>query len=96
MNNSSEVNWEESVWKEINDAVVMEMGKVRTAQKVFPTMVFDTNPTEIPNDVINFTDLSIKEGQTKQFVEIYHEFPLTATQVTHSFLIKSLLTYCKM
>ncbi len=82
MNKSSEVNWEESVWKEINDAVVMEMGKVRIAQKVFPTMLLDTNPAEIPNDVINFTDLSIKERQTKQFVEIYHQFSLTATQVT--------------
>lgn len=93
---TSEVNWEESVWKEINDAVVMEMGKVRTAQKVFPTMVFDTNPTEIPNDVINFTDLSIKEGQTKQFVEIYHEFPLTATQVTKEAKNKTCKTLARM
>ena len=79
---SNGINWPEAVLTEINEAVVVEMGKVRTAQKVFPTTAFDTNPTEIPNDVINFTDLSIKEGQTKQFVEIYHEFPLTATQVT--------------
>lgn len=96
MSNSSEVNWPESVWKEINDAVVMEMGKVRTAQKVFPTTVFDTNPTEIPNDVINFTDLSIKEGQTKQFVEIYHEFPLTATQVTKEAMNKTCKTLARM
>ncbi len=82
MNNSSEVDWEESIWKEINDAVVMQMGKVRAAQKVFPTTVLDTDPTEIPNHVINFTDFSIREGQTKQLVEIYQEFSLTATQVT--------------
>lgn len=54
MNNSAEVNWDPTVWKEINDSVVTEVGKVRVAQKVFPTTVFDTNPTEIPNDVINF------------------------------------------
>ena len=48
MNNSNEVNWEQSVWQEIDGAVVAEMGKVRTAQKVFPTMLVDTNPTEIP------------------------------------------------
>lgn len=96
MNNSSEVNWEESVWMEINEAVMAEMGKVRTAQKVFPTMLLDTNPTEIPNDVINFTDLSIKEGQTKQFVEIHHEFPLTATQVTKEAVNKTCKTLARM
>jgi uncharacterized linocin/CFP29 family protein len=94
--NTSEVNWDESVWKEINEAVVAEMGKVRTAQKVFPTTVFDTNPTEIPDDVINFTDLSIKEGQTKQFVEIYHEFPLTNTQVTKEAMNKTCKTLARM
>lgn len=96
MNNSSEVNWNESVWKEINEAVVAEMGKVRTAQKVFPTTLLDTNPTQIPNDVINFTDLSIKEGQTKQFVEIYHEFPLTTTQVTQEAVNKTCKTLARM
>lgn len=94
--NTSEVNWDESVWKEINEAVVAEMGKVRTAQKVFPTTVFDTNPTEIPKDVINFTDLSIKEGQTKQFVEIFHEFPLTSTQVTKETTNKTCKTLARM
>jgi uncharacterized linocin/CFP29 family protein len=96
MNNSSEVNWDEAVWKEINDAVVTEMGKVRAAQKVFPTILYDTNPTEIPNEVINFTDLSIKEGQTKQFVEIYQEFPLTATQVTKEAMNKTCKTLARM
>lgn len=96
MSNSNEVHWDENTWKEINDAVVAEVLKVRTAQKVFPTMVLDTNPTEIPNDVINFTDLSIKEGQTKQFVEIYHEFPLTATQVTKEAMNKTCKTLARM
>jgi hypothetical protein len=54
MPNSAEVNWDASVWKDINDAVVVEVGKVRVAQKVFSTVAFDTSPTEIPNDVINF------------------------------------------
>lgn len=96
MNNSNEVNWEESVWQEIDGAVVAEMGKVRTAQKVFPTMLVDTNPTEIPNEVINFADLSIKEGQTKQFVEIYHEFSLTPTQVTKEAMNKTCKTLARM
>lgn len=99
MENSNEVNWDQAVWKEINDAVKMEMGKVRIAQKVFPTMMFDTNPTEIPNDVINFQDpdgLSIKEGRTKPFVEIYQEFPLTNTQVGKEAQIKTCKTLARM
>jgi uncharacterized linocin/CFP29 family protein len=96
METSNGINWPEEVLQEINKAVVAEMGKVRTAQKVFPTILFDTNPTEIPNDVINFTDLSIKEGQTKQFVEIYHEFPLTATQVSKEATNKTCKTLARM
>ena len=103
MSNSNEVNWDPAVWKEINDAVVMEMGKVRIAQKVFPTTVFDSDPTEIPNDVIDFPDpsikesqLSIKEGQTKQFVEIYQEFPLTSAQVSKESQLKTCKTLARM
>ena len=81
MNSSYDVNWDSSIWKMINEAVVSEMGKVRTAQKVFPTKVYDTNPTEIPNDVINFPEISITEGQTKPLIELYQEFFLTVTQV---------------
>jgi len=85
---ANEVNWSEAVWQEINDAVVTEVSKVRTAQKVFPTSLLDGDPTEVANDVIVFPEgpagrgearkfLSIREGQTKPFVEIYLEFPLT-------------------
>lgn len=96
MSNSNEVNWDPAVWKEINDAVVMEMGKVRTAQKVFPTIQFDTCPTQIPNDVIDFTDLSIQEGLTKPFIEIYQEFPLTSTQVYKESELKTCKTLARM
>lgn len=96
MSNSNEVNWDENTWKEINGAVVAEVMKVRTAQKVFPTMVLDNNPTEIPNDVINFADLSIQEGLTKPFVEIHQEFPLTATQVSKEPQLKTCKTLARM
>ena len=96
MINSNEVNWNPPIWKDINDAVVAEMGRVRIAQKVFPTIVFDTCPTEIPNDVIDFTDLSIQEGSTKPFVEIYQEFPLTTTQVCKESELHSCKTLAQM
>jgi hypothetical protein len=52
----NEVNWPEAVWNEINDAVVKEAAKVRIAQRVFPTTVFDNDPTGVLNDVITFSD----------------------------------------
>ena len=45
-------------------------------------MALETNPPDIPSDVIDFSDLSIKEGQAKQFVEICQEFPLAIAQVS--------------
>jgi uncharacterized linocin/CFP29 family protein len=103
MGHSNEVNWEESVWMEINEAVKTEIMKVRIAQKVFPTMIFDTNPTEVPNDVINFPDdsnkipyLSILEGDTKPFVEIYQQFQLTSTQVSKETHLKTCKTLARM
>src|SRR4051794_40583592 len=80
-NNSNGVEWTDEAWRAINEAVVKEVAKVRIAQKVFPTVEFDSSPTEVPYDLIDFADMSIKEGITKPFVEIYQEFPLTSTQV---------------
>jgi uncharacterized linocin/CFP29 family protein len=76
-----EVDWTEATWKEINDAVLAEVGKVRAAQKVFPTAHFENSPVQIPDELINFQNLSIQEGQTKPFVEIFATFTLTSTQV---------------
>ena len=97
-NNSNGVNWDETTWQEINDAVVKEVAKVRVAQKVFPTIALDSNPTEIPNDVITFADdgPSIQEGRTKSLIEIYLEFSLTATQVNREPQIKTCKTLARM
>lgn len=96
MNSSHEVNWTPLIWQDINDAVIAEMGRVRSAQKVFPATEYESNPTEIPNDVINFTDLSIREGQTKPFVEIFQEFSLTSAQVMNEAQLKSCRTLAQM
>jgi uncharacterized linocin/CFP29 family protein len=81
METPSEVNWPESVWREINDGVLKEINKVRVAQKIFPTTMIKDNPDSVQDEIINFADLSIKEGATKPFVELIVEFPLTSTQV---------------
>jgi uncharacterized linocin/CFP29 family protein len=96
LNYSNEVNWDQAIWQEINEAVVKEVAKVRTAQKVFPTTVLDNDPTEVQNDVIVLADLSIEEGKTKPFVELYLEFPLTATQVAKEAELKTCKTLARM
>jgi uncharacterized linocin/CFP29 family protein len=78
---ASELGWPESIWGEIKDAVLKEVGKVREAQKVFPTAALDMSPTQVADERINFAAMTIKEGETKPFVVIYREFSLTNNQV---------------
>jgi uncharacterized linocin/CFP29 family protein len=75
------VTWSADVWQAITDAVIQEVHKVRIGQKVFPTTMLDGDATELQDQAIDFANLSIREGRTKQFVEIYQEFTLTSTQV---------------
>lgn len=80
--NSNEVNWSDAIWQSINTAVVKEMHNVRIAQKVFPTVMMEGDPTYIPDEVIDFNTNTIREGATKPFVELYKEFALTSAQVS--------------
>ena len=83
MNGASEVGWDVATWQDMDQAVLGEMGRVRSAQKVLPATLYDTSPTEVANDVINFFNLSIREGQTKPFVELFQEFSFTSAQVAN-------------
>jgi uncharacterized linocin/CFP29 family protein len=96
MNNSNGFDWADSMWQAINDGVLHEMGKVRVAQKIFPTTVFQGSPTQVANDVINLENFGIPEGNTKSFVEIYQEFPLTNTQVGREAELKTCKTLARM
>src|SRR2546421_2360482 len=96
METTNEVNWPDAVWQQINDGVVKEVAKVRVAQKVFPTMVLDTHLTQIVNEVIDFTNLNIREGETKPFVEIHAQFSLTSAQVTQEPDQKTCATLARM
>jgi uncharacterized linocin/CFP29 family protein len=77
---TSDLNWPDQIWKDINDDVLKEVGRVRIAQKVFPTSTFDNQPTQVTNEVIDFANMTVREGDTKPFVELYREFSLTNTQ----------------
>ena len=77
---TSELNWSEQIWMDINGDALKEVGKVRVAQKVFPTSTLENDPTQIANEVIDFASMTVKEGSTKPFVEIFREFSLTSNQ----------------
>lgn len=93
---ATELNWSESMWAEINDAVLKEVWKVREAQKVFPTTAFDVSPTQVADEQIDFAAMIIKEGETKPFVVIYREFSLTNTQVMQEAELRTARTLAKM
>src|SRR6516164_317303 len=90
------VTWSADVWQGITDAVIQEVHKVKIGQKVFPTTMLDGDPTELQDQAIDFANLSIREGRTKQFVEIYQEFPLTSTQVARETADKTCQTLSRM
>ncbi len=58
----SELNWSDEIWKGINDDALKEVGKVRIAQKVFPTSLIDKDPTQIANEVIDFSNMTVGEA----------------------------------
>jgi uncharacterized linocin/CFP29 family protein len=95
-NGNAGVDWPADVWQAITDAVTQEVAKIRIGQKVFPTTMLDGDPTELPDESIDFGNLSIREGRTKQFVEIYQEFPLTSTQVAKEAADKTCQTLSRM
>jgi len=77
----NELNWSEAMWQEINQSVIKEVSKIRVAQKIFPTTVLTDNPVQVADEIIDIVNLTIKEGVTKPYVELYAEFTLTSTQV---------------
>ena len=118
--NNKDENWptrsyDDPLWKEINDAVLKEMGKVRIAQMVFPSTVLSGDPTQVINDEIEFPDfpipatgkdgpivtltrppLTIPEGRTKGFEEIYRGFALSGAQISREIETKTAMTLARM
>jgi uncharacterized linocin/CFP29 family protein len=72
--------WNDQAWKSIDDGVKTSVGAIRVAQKVFPTAQL-SNTTSVPADIFDPVQFSIAEGQTKPYLEIAVEFPLTHGQV---------------
>lgn len=75
--------WTPQIWSEIDKAVQEEVGRIRVAQKVFPTMK-TPGAANVPADEYNVAGpgpLAMNEGVTRPFIEIFFEFQLTQAQV---------------
>src|SRR5215217_9512997 len=72
--------WSPEVWQEIDNAVLAEVGRIRVAQKVFPSSP-SPNGQYVPADNFNPETMTIAEGETRPFIEISVEFRLTQGQV---------------
>jgi uncharacterized linocin/CFP29 family protein len=72
--------WNPEIWKEIDKAVLAEVGRIRVAQKVFPSVRIP-DAAYVSGDVFDPDTGSIREGQTSQLLEISREFRLTQSQV---------------
>jgi uncharacterized linocin/CFP29 family protein len=77
-----ELPWAPETWQDIDKTVLDEVGRIRIAQKIFPSAT-NGNSQYVPDDSIDRAQptLTIPEGRTKPYVELSVEFALTATQV---------------
>jgi uncharacterized linocin/CFP29 family protein len=75
--------WNNEIWQGLDQAVLAEVGRVRVAQKVFPSSP-NGGAQFVPADIVvddPAQPLQIQEGQTKPFLEISIDFSLTQGQV---------------
>jgi uncharacterized linocin/CFP29 family protein len=72
--------WNDRVWAAIDDGVRKAVGAIRVAQKVFPSIqLADANA--VPAEKFDAAQMSFTEGETKPFIELAVQFPLTNGQV---------------
>jgi uncharacterized linocin/CFP29 family protein len=72
--------WNDQIWREIDKAVREEVGRIRAAQKVFPSTILN-NVQAVPlNAVPDFRTLKT-DDQFKPFIEMSKWFSLTQAQV---------------
>lgn len=87
--------WTPEIWGEIDKAVKAEVGQIRVAQKVFPSVQF-SNGAVVPADILDFTTMTVQEGQTKPFIELSVEFTLTQSQVENEATLRTGRTLARL
>src|SRR5215207_8016101 len=87
--------WSPEVWQEVDNAVLAEVGRIRVAQRVFPSMP-SPNGQYVPADNFDPNTMTIAEGETKPFIEISVEFRLTQGQVDNETTLHTSRTLARL
>jgi uncharacterized linocin/CFP29 family protein len=87
--------WNQQIWDDIDHAVRDEMGRIRVAQKVFPSALLPDGE-QVPADKLGSGTLNIEEGNTKPLVEIWAEFTLSQSQVDSEERLHTARTLARM
>jgi len=87
--------WTPEIWGEIDKAVQAEVGRIRVAQKVFPSPPMP-NALSVPADLFDPATMTIAEGQTKPFIEISVEFALTSSQIENESMLRTARTLARL
>jgi uncharacterized linocin/CFP29 family protein len=79
--------WTPQIWSDIDKAVMADVGRVRVAQKVFPSQQ-RANQDNVQADILMVSHapgdpLMIQEGITLPFIEISAKFALTESQMNN-------------
>jgi uncharacterized linocin/CFP29 family protein len=95
--------WDSQTWNEISRAVLEDVGRVRVAQKVFPSELrlnADTvqadSLTSVPAPPHEASPIMIREGVTIPLLEIYAKFALTTSQVNNEAELRSAYTLAQL
>jgi len=73
--------WNDQIWSEIDKAVREEVGRIRVAQKVFPTTIANNVLPVATNILVPPPPLAFQPDVFQPFLEISREFVLTQAQV---------------
>jgi uncharacterized linocin/CFP29 family protein len=92
--------WTPQIWSDIDKAVTADVGRVRVAQKVFPSQQ-KPNQDNVQADILTVghapgDPLMIQEGVTLPFFEISAKFALTQSQMNNEANLRTAQTLAQL
>ena len=81
MNGSYPAGWDQSAWKEINDAIQGVVAEIRVTTQVFPPQLLPGASNVLDQRINTTPPISIDEGASKSFIKVRQEFVVTQNQV---------------
>lgn len=92
--------WTSQIWSDIDKEVMADVGRVRVAQKIFPSQQ-KPNQDTVQADILTLGEtpgdpLMIKEGVTLPFLEISAKFALTQSQINSEATLRTAQTLAQL